>query len=110
MNYYIYEVSTGRIVSHGFAEVFTVPTGCAAGYGTITNENYVVGGVPTYVPPPPPTPEQIAEQEEGKFMVAYTKGAVLILYEVDKRLRVLEGQPAITLAQFKNGLKNFLGL
>lgn len=36
-------------------------------------------------------------------------GALIrVFYEVDKRLRVLEAKPAITLQQFKNGLKALL--
>jgi hypothetical protein len=73
-----------------------------------TNENYVVNGVPTYAEPPPPTQEELDRLEELEFMQKLRQYTVPVLYEIDKRLRVVEGAPAITLAQFKQGLKTFL--
>jgi hypothetical protein len=108
----MYNVVTGEIKKKGVTSRGDIPTaeGLTSVEGTITTENYVVGGVPVYVPPPPPTAEEIAAAAERIFKRKYEEEAVSVLYEIDKRLRILEGAPSITLAQFKQGLKTFLGL
>jgi hypothetical protein len=108
----MYDNTTGEIVKRGTTSRDTLPavTGFTLVEGVLTNENYVVDGVPVYIAPPPPTPEELAAEEAREFMRRYQISAVSVLYEIDKRLRVLEGAPAITLDQFKQGLKTFLGL
>ena len=114
IRYILYETSTGKITATGYCQDDDFSHQAQAGQsiieGTVTNENYVIGGVPTYVAPPPPTQEELNAIAERNFVIAFRANTISVLYEIDKRLRVLEGAPSITLAQFKQGLKTFLGL
>jgi hypothetical protein len=109
----ILESTTGRILRSGSCAEHDYDIQAQAGESIIpytyisVDQNYIINGVPTHVAP---TPEEEAVREEGHVARVLQAGIVLIFYELDKRLRVLEGAPVITQAQFKQGLKILLGL
>lgn len=98
-----------------------------AGYRPITNPAYVAwlafGNKPTPIASenelwdvlaaqfPGGLPAGDSNAQDRKKVILIDKfgdDILTVLYEVDKRLRVLEAKPTITLAQFKTGLKALL--
>ncbi len=100
--------------------------------GVLTAEEYPDESLPPADPLPPPTPEELAAVEEESLKNAMIRGVATVLlrdyrssFDQENRLRVLEGQPTRTLAQyaahvstlvspttdqFKQALKTILGL
>lgn len=59
--------------------------------------------------PPPPTVEELLEMDTAEVEGTFTLPSILRAivkdrFDVEKRLRVLEAKPTITLAQFKTSL------
>jgi hypothetical protein len=113
--YAVYSTITGNIRRHG-----SCPDGDLAHQAhnagedvveapvPITNENAVMNGIPVYVdpgPPPAPTPEQIAELEETAFLRDLAMRMGKAVFNHENRIRVLEGKPAATWAQFKAAIR-----
>jgi hypothetical protein len=76
--------------------------------GNAPGTNMVVDGTPVYIeplPPPPPTPEEIAAQDENKFASDTMRLIGKAFFNHENRLRVLEGKSAITWNQFKAAIR-----
>jgi hypothetical protein len=63
------------------------------------------------VPPPPLTTEQLRIQDAAVVETTFTVPTILRAlikdrFDLENRIRVLEGKPTITLAQFKAALAN----
>lgn len=116
-NFIVYHMATGAIARIGRSDDASFPhqavaeRGEAVIEGTVTTENMVIDGVPTYIaqpPPPPPTPEELEADDERQFHAQALGliGKAIFLHE--NRIRVLEGKPEITWAQFKTAIRSLL--
>jgi hypothetical protein len=84
--------------------MFDEPFECV---GVRLNRIVLVGGVPTVNPM---TQAEIDAQEHAALSGAFVRALLTDRFELENRVRVLEGKAQITEAQFKTALKTKLGL
>jgi hypothetical protein len=110
--YYVFNRTSGEIIKHGICPDDHVSLQAMASdeeavEGIITNENYVVDGVPVYIEPPsppPPTPEELAAMEEMDRLRVMQKVTFKLAFNHENRIRALEGKQPVTAEQFKTAL------
>lgn len=111
-NYYVFNPVSGAILRRGNCLDQDIELqghdGEVVAEGEITNENFIIDGVPFYVPPPPPTPEEVAEKEEIRFQFDVVRVLGKAVFNHENRIRVLEGKPEVTWEQFKTYIRGMI--
>lgn len=112
--YIKYNKASGKIISSGmcpdtmFALQVRNDPEAELLEGEITNENYIVDGVAVYIPPPPPTQEELDREALAMDRRLFIGKLIDVLFIIESRLRVLEGKPEITKEQLRDWLRSNL--
>lgn len=57
-----------------------------------------------------PTPEEIAARDAERLQNAFLKAIIADRFELENRVRILEGKPAITETQYRTAVRTKLGI
>lgn len=111
-DFYVFDNSTKEIVRSGSCQDHHLNDhnlpGCTLVEGSIGPENKVVDGVPVYIPPPPPTQEEVARIDEFMSKELLASLLPIILLEYENRLRDLEKKPQLTKEEFKDAIRGMI--
>jgi hypothetical protein len=104
-NFFVYDNTTLEIVRKGTCQDEHIEEqrlpGCTLIEGDTGMENRMIDGVPVYVPPPPPTADDLSMEDEQAHRMTILSNVPGLMFAIENRLRALEKKPAITLEDFK---------